>query len=344
VSRYLSFGEIMLRLKAPRGERLLQSPVLEASFGGGEANVAVSLANFGLDASFLTVLPDNELGKECLRELRRFGVDVSGIRFGPGRFGVYYLETGANQLPSKVVYDREGSALSLAKRGDIDWEQAFIGVRRFHITGITPALSSSLCDLAIEAVTEAKRRGVIVSCDLNYRKKLWRYGKAAHEVMPLLLKHADYAIANEEDCKNALNIAAANEDAVEKGVLKEADYKQIGDEALKRFPSLRAIAITLRQSRSADQNGWSACLNDRKNFFLSRKYDISDIVDRVGGGDAFAAGLIYGLNRYEDPERALAFATAASCLKHSVNGDFNRVDAGEVESLMEGNETGRVQR
>lgn len=277
--KVLTFGEIMLRLKAPGHERFFQSPMLEATFGGGEANVAVSLANYGMDAEFLTVLPQNDIANACIRELRYFGVDTKKIVRGDGRMGIYYLEAGANQLPSKVVYDRAYSSIALAKPGDIDWNRAFDGVGWFHITGITPAISESAMELSLES-----------------------------------------------------------------GELDREKYKALGNKVLEAYPNMQCIAITLRESHSADWNGWAACLNDGKDFYVSKKYEIRDIIDRVGGGDSFAGGLIYGLNHYEDKQSALEFAVAASCLKHSVIGDFNRVGVSDVEKLMGGDGTGRVQR
>ena len=338
----LTFGEIMLRLKAPGHERFFQSPMLEATFGGGEANVAVSLANFGMDAEFLTVLPQNEIADACIRELRYFGVGTKKIVRGDGRVGIYYLEAGANQLPSKVVYDRAYSSIALAKPGDIDWDNAFAGVSWFHITGITPAISESAMALSLESVKEAKKRSITVSCDLNYRKNLWKYGKTASEVMRELTRYVDVAIANEEDVQKSLGITV--DVSVESGELDREKYRALGDRVLKTYPDLRCIAITLRESRSADWNGWAACLNDGRDFYVSRKYEIRDIIDRVGGGDSFAAGLIYGLNRYDDKQQALEFAAAASCLKHSIPGDFNRVGVPDVEKLLSGDGSGRVQR
>lgn len=340
--KYLTFGEIMLRLRAPGHERFFQSNMMEATFGGGEANVAVSLANYGEDAAYLTVLPENALGDECVKELRRFGVDTKRILRGKGRMGIYFLEAGANQLPSKVVYDRADSAIALAKPGDIDWDKAFDGIGWFHITGITPAISESAMELSLESVKEAKKRGITVSCDLNYRKNLWKYGKKAAEVMRELAKYVDVAVANEEDVQKSLEITT--DVNVESGELSRDKYKELGDKVLAAYPDMKMIAITLRESHSADWNGWAACLNDREHFYVSKKYEIRDIIDRVGGGDSFAGGLIYGLNHYEDKQAALEFAVAASCLKHSVIGDFNRVSASDVEKLMGGDGTGRVQR
>ena len=340
--KYLSFGEIMLRLKPPGVERFFQSPLLEATFGGGEANVAVSLSNFGCDAAYMTVLPKNALADHCVGELRRFGVDTDKIIRGSGRMGIYFLEGGANQLPSKVIYDRAGSAIAEAKPGNINWEEAFSDVDWFHITGITPAISESAMQLSLESVREAKKRNITVSCDLNFRKNLWQYGKTAAEVMTELMKYVDVAIANEEDVQKSLGITT--DVSVEHGELDREKYKALSDEVLKKYPDMKLIAITLRESQSADSNGWAACLNDRKEFIESRRYSIDDIVDRVGGGDAFSAGLIYGLNNYDTHQDALEFAVAASCLKHSISGDFNRVDVADVEKLMEGDGSGRVLR
>ena len=341
--KVVTFGEIMLRLQTYNHERFIQMRGLEATFGGGEANVAVSLANYGQDVAYLTVLPKNTIADECVKELRKFGVDTSRIvRSDKGRVGIYYLETGANARPSKVVYDREYSAIALAKPGDIDWDKAFEGVEWFHITGITPAISESAMELSLESVKEAKKRGITVSCDLNYRKNLWKYGKKAAEVMRELANYVDVAIANEEDVQKSLEITT--DVNVESGELDRAKYKALGDKVLETYPNMKCIAITLRESKSADWNGWAACLNDRENFYVSKRYEIRDIVDRVGGGDSFGGGLLYGLTHYEDKQQALEFAVAASCLKHSILGDFNRVDVAEVEKLMGGDGTGRVQR
>lgn len=340
--RVVSFGEIMIRLKPVNFERFFQSPLLEATFGGGEANVAVSLANFGIDTAYVTVLPANDIGNACKAELRKFGVDTSLIVNGPGRMGIYFLENGANQRPSKVIYDRANSAIAIAKPGDIDWKKTFTGANWFHITGITPAISATAAELAIESVKAAKDMGLTVSCDFNYRANLWKYGKTAIEVMSELVKYVDIGIANEEDCQKSLGIKI--DVNVEKGKLNVEQYEKLTRNVLDKFPDMKMIAITLRESINADHNGWSACLNDRDKFLLSRKYDITDIVDRVGGGDAFSGGLIYGLLNYSNKEDALNFAVAASCLKHSICGDFNRVSVSEVEKLKGGDVSGRVQR
>lgn len=342
MSRYVTFGEIMLRLKSPGNELLFQSPAFEATFGGGEANVAVALANYGLDAAFVSALPANDVGEAAVRELRGFGVDTRHVRRAGDRVGIYFLETGANQRPSKVVYDRAHSSIAEAGPGDFDWAAIFGGARWFHITGITPALSQSAADLSFEAVKAAKAAGVTVSCDFNFRGKLWKYGKSAPEVMGELVKHVDVGIANEEDCQKSLGISVDVE--VESGQLELQKYEALSAKVLETYPDMSAIAITLRESMSADRNGWSACLRDSGGFRSSRRYDITDIVDRVGGGDSFASALIYGLEKYEDRQQSLEFAVAASCLKHSIQGDFNRVRVGDVEKLMSGDASGRVQR
>ena len=341
--RVVTFGEIMLRLKSPAFERFFQSPVLEATFGGGEANVAVSLANYGMDASFVTVLPKNDISAACVRELRGLGVDVSNIVYADGRMGIYYLEAGAVQRPSKVIYDRAESCIARAKVGDIDWDKAFDGATWFHITGITPAISEGAAELSLEAVKAAKAKGLHVSCDLNYRKNLWKWGKDAKEVMSELTKYVDTVIANEEDFQKSLGLKAENVGAVEKGEINVEQYRAIADLAMQQYPNIKRVAITLRESRSASHNDWSACLFNGKDFFLSRKYAITHIVDRVGGGDSFSGGLIYGLTHYDEKD-ALEFAVAASCLKHTIGGDYNRVSVSEVESLMKGSGSGRVQR
>lgn len=340
--KVLTFGEIMLRLRAPGHERFFQNSLMEATYGGGEANVAVSLANYGMEAEFCTFLPDNLLGDECVNELRRFGVGTKKIFRSDGRMGIYFLENGANQLPSKVIYDRAYSAIAQAKRGDVDWDSVFEGVDWFHITGITPAISESAMELSLEAVRVAKTKEITVSCDLNYRKNLWKYGKDVEEVMGEMVKYVDVVVANEEDVQKSLGIHVNVE--VESGELDREKYKALGDQVLAKYPDMKMIAITLRESHSADHNGWAACLNDRERFMVSKHYDIRDIIDRVGGGDSFAAGLIYGLNNYNDRQDALEFAVAASCLKHSILGDFNRVSLSDVEKLIGGDGTGRVLR
>ncbi len=346
--RVVTFGEIMLRFKSPGFERLLQSPILGATFGGGEANVAVSLANFGVDVAYVTVVPKNLIGDACLAGLRHFGVDTSQIVRGGERLGTYYLEAGANQRPSVVVYDRAGSSIATAAPGSINWTSIFEGASWFHVTGITAAISQTAADLTLEAVRKAKEKGLSVSCDYNYRKNLWKYGKSAREVMSGIMPYVDIGIANEEDCQQALGIAvegdADRKEGARSGTLHVARYRALCERVLETFPSLKKQAITLRESHSASHNGWSAVLHNREAFLESSHYDITDIVDRVGSGDAFAAGLIYGLMTGKDDATALEFAVAASCLKHSVPDDYNRVSVAEVERLAKGEGSGRVQR
>src|SRR6266404_5966173 len=342
-SLVVTFGEIMLRLVPPGFERLLQSPQFVATFGGGEANVAVALAGFGNPARFVTLLPPgNPIADAFLGELRRFGVDESHVVRAKGRLGVYFLENGASQRPSKVVYDRENSAIALAKPGDVDWKKTFEGAGWFHITGITPALSQNAADLSMEALQAARAGALTVSCDLNFRKNLWKYGKSAKDVMPGLFSLVDVGIANEEDCQAAIGIEAPVD--VNSGKLDADQYRALAERVLAEYPGLKILAITLRESKSASHNGWSACLHDRSEFLLSRHYEITHIVDRVGGGDSFAGGLIYGLLNLETHRDALEFAVAASALKHSIPGDFNRFTKEEVDQLVRGGGSGRVQR
>ena len=341
--KIVTLGEIMLRLKSPGLERFFQSPSLEATFGGGEANVAVSLANYGMDAKFVTALPDNAIAEACIRELRGFGVDTSDIvTTKNGRVGIYFLESGTNQRPSKVIYDRAESSIAIAKPEDFDFAKIFDGANWFHITGITPALSQSAADLSLAAVKAAKEMGLTVSCDLNYRKNLWKYGKEAKEVMRELVKFVDVIIANEEDCQKSLGMESSSN--VESGELDTAKYEKLAQDVLALYPNAQRIAITLRESKSANHNDWAACICDRNEFYVSKKYEIKNILDRVGGGDSFGGGLIYGLLNYDNQRDALEYAVAASCLKHSISGDYNRVTKKEVEALMGGDGSGRVQR
>ncbi len=338
----VTFGEIMLRLAPPGFERFLQTPRFDATFGGGEANVAVALASFGLPAVYVTALPENPIGEAAIAELRRFSVDTSRIVRRKGRIGIYYLEAGANQRPSKVVYDRDNSTIALAKPGDFDWDAIFQQAGWFHISGITPAISASAAALALESMRKAREKGVTVSCDLNYRKNLWKWGRSTSDVMRELMPYVDIAIANEEDVQMALGIQADVD--VHSGELDRGQYEKLTAKVLAAYPDLKAISITLRESRSASHNGWSACLNNRKEFLLSRHYEITHIVDRVGGGDSFAGGLIYGMLKLASHQEALEFAVAASCLKHSIPGDFNRSTVDEVNALIKGGGSGRVQR
>jgi 2-dehydro-3-deoxygluconokinase len=347
VTRVITLGEIMLRLKSPQAERLFQSPLLEATFGGGEANVAVSLALLGLDAALVTVLPGNQIGDAAIAELRRRGVDTSRIVRSGQRLGIYFLESGTNQRPSVVIYDRANSGMTEAGPATFNWESVFAGADWFHISGITPALSQNAADLSLHAVREAKARGVTVSCDYNYRGKLWNYGKKAPEVMRELVSHVDVGIANEEDCQLSLGISAGqapDEQHRTGGELSIARYEQLCEKVFAAFPNLTYQAITLRESHSASHNGWSACLSNGRQFLASTKYDLTHIVDRVGAGDSFAAGFIYGLATGMGDEEALNFAVAASALKHTIPGDLNLVTLAEVRHLLAGDATGRVQR
>jgi 2-dehydro-3-deoxygluconokinase len=343
MTRVVTLGEVMLRLKSPGFERLFQSPVLEATFGGAEANVAASLAQFGVDARLVSAVPANNVGDACIAMLASFGVDTSMVRRQGERLGIYFLENGANQRPSRVTYDRAGSSISTAKANEFDWAEIFDGADWFHVSGVTPAISASAAELSIAAARAARERGISVSCDYNYRKNLWRYGKNAPEVMRELVSFATVGIANEEDCQKALGIEVDVD--VKSGELAHDKYRALAQRVLDTFPNLQRQVITLRESHSADRNGWSAVMHDRRDFLISRHYEITDIVDRVGAGDSFAAGIIYGLRAYSgDGQRALEFATAASCLKHSILGDINRVSVPEVEALISGDGSGRVQR
>ncbi len=343
MARIVTFGEIMLRLATPGHLRFSQAHEFEATFGGGEANVAVSLAAFGQDARFVSALPQNDIADACLAELRGLGVNVDGCLRCGERLGIYYIEKGAVCRPSKVIYDRAHSAISEIRPGMIDWERVFDGADWFHWTGITPAISQGAADATLEALEAASRMGLKVSCDLNYRKKLWKYGKTASEVMPALVEHCDVIIGNEEDAEKVFGIFAEGCDAAG-GTLDSTRYAQVGRALVERFPRAQKVAITQRKSLSADHNRWSAVLYVGGDLLISQEYDITHIVDRVGGGDSFAAGLIYGLNRYGSDREALEFAVAASCLKHTIEGDYNRVSVSEVETLMGGDKSGRVSR
>jgi len=337
-----AFGEIMLRLSPPRGERLLQSPRLSAVFGGGEANVAVSLARFGHNVRYITSLPGNELGDAAVAELKRHGLQTDHIKRQGIRIGIYFAEPGADQRPSKVIYDRENSSIASAKPGDFDWPRILNGVEWFHTTGITPALSRNAADLTLEAVQTARGLGITVSIDFNYRSKLWKYGRSAPEVMREIVKFADIGIANEEDCQRSLGIKADVDVTRDKLDLKA--YERLTQEVMAAFPNLSKLAVTVRESKSVDVNGWTAVLRTREGFLTGKRYEITNIVDRIGSGDAFAAGLIHGLNNDDDVQQALNFAIAASCLKHSIYGDFNLVSEEEVLKLMHGDSSGRIQR
>lgn len=337
----LTVGEIMLRLQPFGYKRFAQADSFEAVFGGGEANVAVSLAQFGEDAEYFTRLPQNAIADKCIGELRRYGVKTDKIVRGGERMGIYFCEKGCSQRPSNIIYDRAHSAISEIKPEDVDVDALLKGVEWIHWTGITPALSDDAANVLAIILKEAKKRGITVSCDLNFRKKLWSKQKA-NAVMSELVKTVDLLISNEEDCKDVFAIEASGSD-ISDGKLSKEGYAQLGEKVLKKFPALKGVAFTLRESYSASRNGWSAIYVTPQKVYSGKHYDI-DIVDRVGGGDSFGAGLIYGLKNNLGEQQALEFAIAASCLKHTVEGDFNVVSVDEVKKLAEGDGSGRVQR
>ena len=340
MKKVVTFGELMLRL-APEGYlRFVQSEKYEATFGGAEANVAVSLANYGVDVAFVSKLPDHEIGQAAVNSLRKFGVDTSKVVRGGARVGIYYCEKGASQRPSKVIYDRAGSSIATAKKEDFNWSEIFEGVEWFHFTGITPALSDEVAEICLDAVKEAKKRGIKISCDLNFRKKLWSKEKAGR-VMAGLCEYIDYCIANEEDAKDVFGIEADNTD-IYGGKLDREGYISVAKKLTDKF-GFKGVAITLRESLSANDNNWSGMLYVDGQAYFSKKYAMH-IVDRVGGGDSFGGGLIYSLLNGFDPQKSIEFAIAASCLKHSVEGDYNMVSVKEVETLAGGDASGRVQR
>ena len=343
--KVVTFGEVMLRLSTPGFLRFSQTKQYDATFGGGEANVAVSLANYGIDAEFVTRLPENDIAAACVQELRGLGVDTSNCVYGGDRLGIYFLENGAVARGSKVVYDRAHSSISTIEKGMIDWEKVLKGADWFHWTGITPAISQGAADACLEAIKTANRLGVKVSCDLNYRKKLWKYGKTASEVMPELVEGCDLILGNEEDAEKEFGIKPLGFDAEKTdGEIDQSRFESVCRQLMERFPRCRKVAITLRGSLNASHNTWGGILFDGKKLNMSRRYDITHIVDRVGGGDSFMGGLLYGLLAYGNDQQALDFAVAASALKHTVFGDYNRMSVAEVEALMKGNGSGRVSR
>jgi 2-dehydro-3-deoxygluconokinase len=345
MKKVVTFGEIMLRLATPGYLRFLQTDTLNATFGGGEANVAVSLANYGIPVEFVSRLPENEIADWCLADLRKFNVGTSHVLRGGERVGIYFLETGAVARPSKVVYDRAHSSIAEVQKGMFDWKEILKGAQWFHWTGITPALSQGAADVCLEAIETANKMGVTVSCDLNYRKNLWRYGKKASEIMPQLVEGCDLILGNEEDAEKVFGIKPEGFDVEKtKGEVDAKQFESVCRQLMKKFPRARKIIITLRGSINANHNTWGGCLfSDR--LYQSRRYDITHIVDRVGGGDSFMGGLIYGLIAYpNDDQKALDFAVAASSLKHTIYGDFNLVSVKEVENLMKGDGSGRVVR
>jgi 2-dehydro-3-deoxygluconokinase len=344
--KVVCFGEIMLRLAAPNYQRFSQAEGFVATYCGGEANVAVSLSNFGLDAEFVSRLPKNDIADACLRSLHKYSVKTNNVVFGGDRLGTYYLETGAVARPSKVIYDRSHSAIAEIQPGMINWEEVLKGAQWFHWTGITPALSEGAALACKEAITVAKKLGLTVSVDLNYRKNLWKYGKTAAEVMPDMVAMSDIILGNEEDAETVFGIKPENFDVTKTGGHVDADkFQSVCQQLMTKFPNAKKVVVTLRGSINANHNTWAGVLYDGSKLYKSPTYDITHIVDRVGGGDSFMGGLIYGLISYPtDDQRALNFATAASCLKHTIYGDFNLSTVAEVENLMQGDGSGRVNR
>ncbi len=340
MGKIITFGELMLRLAPENYLRFVQSEKYEATFGGAEANVAVSLANYGMDVAFVSKLPAHEIGQAAVNSLRKYGVDTTYVARGGERVGIYYCEKGASQRPSKVIYDRAYSSIATAQKADFDWDKIFGGASWFHFTGITPALSDGVADICLQACKKAKEKNITVSCDLNFRKKLWSKEKAG-AVMGELCKYVDYCIANEEDAKDVFGIEAENSD-ITGGKLDKEGYISVAEKLTEKF-HFKGVAITLRESKSANDNDWSGMLYTGGKAYFSKKYSMH-IVDRVGGGDSFGAGLIYSLISGYESQKAIEFAVAASCLKHSIEGDYNMVSLADVNALANGNATGRVQR
>ena len=342
--KIITFGEIMLRLATPEHQRFTQATSLNATFGGGEANVAVSLANYGLNAEYVTRLPENDLGQAVLMDLRKHNVGTHHIIYGGDRLGIYFLETGAVSRPSKVIYDRANSSIAEILPGMINWDEVFEGASWFHWTGITPAISEGASLVCLEGIKSANRKGITVSCDLNFRKNLWKWGKSAGEVMPDLVSGCDIILGNEEDAEKVFGIKPEG-DFVSGSPVIASKYESVCIKLMKQFSRAKKVIITLRGSINADHNSWSGVLFDGKRLYEAPEYQITHIVDRVGGGDSFMGGLIYGLITYAgDDQKALNFAVAASCLKHTVHGDYNLVSVSEVEQLMKGDGSGRVVR
>ncbi|MDR2920681.1 MAG: sugar kinase [Tannerella sp.] len=346
MKKVITFGEIMLRLATPGYQRFIQATNLNATFGGGEANVAVSLSNYGIPTEFVTRLPENDIAAWCISDLRKYNVGTNHIVRGGSRVGIYFLETGAVARASKVVYDRANSSIADIKPGSIDWMAVFKDASWFHWTGITPALSQGAADVCLEAIEAANGLGITVSCDLNYRKNLWKYGKTASEVMPALVAGCDVILGNEEDCEKVFGIQPEGFDVTATGgEINAAEFESVCTQMIKRFPRCKKMIVTLRGAINANHNTWGGVLYSDGILKQSQRYDITHIVDRVGGGDSFMGGLIYGLLTYpSDDQKALEFAVAASCLKHTVYGDFNLVSVAEVENLMKGDGSGRVSR
>ena len=345
MKKIVTFGEIMVRLGAPDYLKLIQTDKFDVSYAGAEANVAVSLANYGMQTDYITCLPDNPIAERCIMDLRGHKVGVDHIQRSGKRMGILYLETGSNARPSKVYYDREDSSIATVASGSIDWKEILKDADWFHWTGITPAISASAAEVCLEACKAANKRGITVSCDLNFRKNLWKYGKTAAEVMPALVECCDVILGNEEDAEKVFGIKPEGFDVTAtEGKVDSAAFRSVCEQLMARFPRAKKVIITLRGSINANHNTWGGVLFDGETLYESPRYDITHIVDRVGGGDSFMGGLIYGLREYKDDERALNFAVAASCLKHTIYGDFNLVTVAEVENLMKGDGSGRVSR
>lgn len=346
MKKVITFGEIMLRLATPGYQRFIQSTNLNATFGGGEANVAVSLSNYGIQTEFVTRLPENDIAAWCISELRKYNVGTNHIVRGGNRVGIYFLETGAVARASKVVYDRANSSIADIQPGSIDWKAVFKDADWFHWTGITPALSQGAADVCLEAIRAANEMDITVSCDLNYRKNLWKYGKTASDVMPALVEGCDVILGNEEDCEKVFGIQPEGFDVTATGgEINAAEFESVCTQMMNKFPRCKKMIVTLRGAINANHNTWGGVLYSDGSLKQSQRYDITHIVDRVGGGDSFMGGLIYGLLTYpSDDQKALDFAVAASCLKHTVYGDFNLVSVSEVENLMKGDGSGRVSR
>lgn len=343
--KVVTFGEIMLRLATPGYKRFIQTDCLNATFGGGEANVAVSLSNYGIPTEFITRLPNNDIAGWCISDLKKMSVGTTHILRGGERVGIYFLETGAVARPSKVIYDRANSSIAEVEKGMFNWEEILKDASWFHWTGITPALSQGAADACLEAIQTANRLGVTVSCDLNYRKNLWKYGKKASEIMPQLVSGCDIILGNEEDAEKVFGIKPEGFNVEHTaGEVDAGEFESVCKQLMRKFPRASKVIITLRGSINANHNTWGGCLYSDK-LYRSKRYDITHIVDRVGGGDSFMGGLIYGLLSYaEDDQKALDFAVAASCLKHTISGDYNLVTVQEVETLMKGDASGRVVR
>lgn len=345
MAKVVTFGEIMVRLGAPGYLKLIQANQFDVSYAGAEANVAVSLANYGIDTDYITCLPDNPIAERCIMDLRGHKVGVNHIQRTGKRMGILYLETGSNARPSKVYYDREDSSIATVDPGSINWKEILKDATWFHWTGITPALSTNAAAECLKAIKTANELGVTVSCDINYRGNLWKYGKTAAEVMPEMVAGSDIILGNEEDCEKVFGIKPKDFDASKtNGNVDQSSFLSVCQQMMERFPRCKKIVVTLRGAINANHNTWGGVLYNGNELMESRRYDITDIVDRVGGGDSFMGGLIFGLLHYKDDLKALEFATAASCLKHTLKGDYNWVTVGEVESLMGGDASGRVKR